>query len=60
MAKMGRPKVASPKQIPVGFRMKDEDYEKMIRFASEHNLTKTEMIEKGLELLYEQYQKTGL
>ena len=57
MAKMGRPKVASPRKVSAGFRMKQEDYEKLKRFASEHDLTQTEAIEKGLELLYQQYQK---
>lgn len=40
--------------------MKEEDYEKLKRFASEHNLTQTEAIEKGLDLLYQQYQKANL
>lgn len=40
--------------------MKEEDYEKLKRFASEHNLTQTEAIEKGLDLLYQQYQKAEL
>lgn len=60
MAKMGRPKVAAPRKISAGFRMKEEDYEKLKRFASEHNLTQTEAIEKGLELLYQQYRKAEL
>ena len=60
MAKMGRPKVASPRKVSAGFRMKEEDYEKLKRFASEHELTQTEAIEKGLDLLYQQYQKAGL
>lgn len=60
MAKMGRPKVASPRKVLADFRMKEEDYEKLKRFASEHNLTQTEAIEKGLDLLYQQYQKAEL
>ena len=60
MAKMGRPKVASPRKVSAGFRMKEEDYEKLKRFASEHDLTQTEAIEKGLDLLYQQYQKAEL
>lgn len=57
---MGRPKVASPRKVSAGFRMKEEDYEKLKRFASEHDLTQTEAIEKGLDLLYQQYQKAEL
>ena len=60
MAKMGRPKVASPRKVSAGFRMKEEDYEKLKRFASEHNLTQTEAIEQGLDLLYRQYQEAEL
>ena len=51
---------ASPRKVSAGFRMKEEDYEKLKRFASEHNLTQTEAIEKGLDLLYQQYQEAGL
>ncbi len=57
MAKMGRPKVASPRKVSAGFRMKEEDYEKLKRFAAEYNLTQTEAIEKGLDLLYKYYPK---
>ena len=60
MASMGRPKVASPRKVSAGLRMKEADYEKLKRFASEHNLTQTEAIEKGLELLYQQYREAGL
>ena len=60
MARMGRAKVASTRKVSTGFRMKEEDYEKLKRFASEHNLTQTEAIEKGLELLYQQYREAGL
>ena len=30
MARMGRPKVASPRKVSAGFRMKEEDYEKLM------------------------------
>jgi hypothetical protein len=51
MAKMGRPKSDSPKLKSVGIRLADEDYEKLIEYASEHNLTITQVLLKGLNLL---------
>lgn len=48
--------VISPRKVSAGFRMTEEDYGKLKRFALEHDLTQTEAIEKGLELLYQQYQ----
>jgi hypothetical protein len=51
MAKMGRPKSDSPKLKSVGIRLADEDYKKLIEYASEHNLTITQVLLKGLNLL---------
>ncbi len=60
MARTGRPKVAFPRKVSAGFRMKEEDYEKLKQFAAEHNLTQTEVIERGLYLLYQQYHTAKL
>lgn len=52
MAKMGRPKAESPKKKNVSFRMTMEEYEKLTKYAEEHNLTITEVLHKGVHLLY--------
>ncbi|MGL5258499.1 MAG: CopG family transcriptional regulator [Lachnospiraceae bacterium] len=54
MAKMGRPKVDSPKLKSIGIRLKDEEYEKLIQYASKNNLTITQTVLQGLHILYEE------
>lgn len=56
MAKMGRPKCDNPKQRNLGVRVSEEEYIKLKQYAAEHNLTITQVLQSGLELLY---QSTG-
>lgn len=51
MAKMGRPKLDAPKLKSVGIRLTDEEYEKLMEYASAHNQTITEVLLKGMRLL---------
>jgi hypothetical protein len=51
MGKMGRPKVVSPRLKSVGVRLTEEEYNKLKKYASEHNLTITELILQGIQLL---------
>lgn len=53
MAKMGRPKAESPKKKNVSFRMTEVEYGKLMKYAEKHNLTITEVLHKGVHLLYE-------
>lgn len=53
MAKMGRPKAESPKKMNVSFRMTEDEYKKLAEYAAKHNLTITEVLHKGVQLLYE-------
>lgn len=53
MAKMGRPKAESPKKMNVSFRMTEAEYKKLAEYAAEHNLTITEVLHRGVHLLYE-------
>lgn len=52
MAKMGRPKVAHPKLKGIGIRMSDEEREKLLRYASEHDITITEAVLKAVHMMY--------
>ncbi len=52
VAKMGRPKAESPKKMNVSFRMTEAEYKKLAEYATEHNLTITEVLHKGVHLLY--------
>lgn len=54
MAKMGRPFSEDPKQYRITFRMNAEDYQKLKEYASEHNLTLTEVMQRSLGLLYKE------
>ena len=53
MAKMGRPKAESPKQKFVSVRLTKIEHEKLSEYAQRHNLTLTEAVKKGIELLYQ-------
>lgn len=54
MAKMGRPFSEDPKQYRITFRMNAADYQKLKDYASEHDLTLTQTIQRSLELLLKQ------
>ena len=53
MAKMGRPKKEFPKLKSVTIRFTDSEYEKFIKYAASHNMTMTQALMKGIELLYQ-------
>ena len=57
MAKMGRPKSDSPKLKSVGVRLTDEDHEKLMKYASAHDLTITQALLKGIRLLFNEPEK---
>jgi len=52
VAKMGRPKAESPKKKNVNFRMTQEEYDKLSEYAAKHKLTITQVVHKGVNLLY--------
>lgn len=49
MAKMGRPKVETPKKNRVTVRFDDVEFRKLKECADTHNLTITETVRKGVE-----------
>ena len=48
---MGRPKAQIPRQKRLDLRLTDFEFKKIARVAKEKNLTKTDAILKGIELL---------
>lgn len=48
MAKMGRPKVDNPRNKRVMFRLTEEEYHKLEKYAAEKNLTITEAARNGV------------
>ena len=51
MAKVGRPKADNPKSIAIGVRLTVEDYEKLKNDVASHDITISEAVLQGLELL---------
>ena len=56
MKKMGRPKKDSTKTKTVAIRLSDEDYERFMAYASNHKMTITAALHRGVQLLLEQEQ----
>ena len=55
MAKMGRPRAESPKNV--SFRLTEKEYQKLSEYAAKHELTTTQAIQKGIDLLYQMPEK---
>lgn len=53
MAKMGRPKKDITKNNIIGIRLSDEDRARLMQYASEHELTITQVVQRALEVLYQ-------
>ena len=52
LAKMGRPKSDNPKSYVAGLKMTEEEYVKLKEYASKHDMTVTQVLQKGIELQY--------
>lgn len=53
MKKMGRPVIDDvPRDSVVTFRMSTQDHEKLKEYAKNHQMTITETLKAGVELLY--------
>ena len=48
---MGRPKNEIPRQKQLNLRLSDFEYEKILRVAKQKNITRTEAILRGIDLL---------
>lgn len=53
MAKMGRPKKDKTKKNSIGIRLSDECYAQLMQYATEHELTITQIVQKALENLFQ-------
>ena len=52
MPRTGRPKSDSPKQRSLSLRVDDAEYEKLKDYAARHNMTITQVLQKGIDLQY--------
>lgn len=53
MAKIGRPRIENPKRNLITFRMSDDDRRALNIYASRHNITISEALEKAVRNLIE-------
>ena len=51
MARTGRPRSENPKHRIISMRMSDQEYREVREFASEHNLTVSEILLLGFQSL---------
>lgn len=54
MAKVGRPKSDNPKNSLIGLKMTEDEANRLKEYAARHNMTVTEVLQKGLDIQYEQ------
>ena len=52
MAKVGRPPVENKKYIKVGFRVTEEERDRLFAYCKKMNLTQAQVFKEALELLY--------
>ena len=53
MAKAGRPKADVTKQKVVSVRMKPEDYDRLKEYADSSDMTVTQVVQKGVDIILE-------
>ena len=57
MAKAGRPKADITKQKVVSVRMKPEDYDRLKEYADSSDMTVTQVVQKGVDIILEKQEK---
>lgn len=55
--KIGRPPSKNPRDIQVKIRMNKEEFKKLEFCSNEERLSKTEIINQGIEKIYQEIQK---
>ena len=56
LAKMGRPKSEHPKKIMVGLKLTDEEAARLKEYASKHDMTITQVLQRGIDWQYSMEQ----
>lgn len=52
MAKTGRPKSDNPKNTMFGLKLTEEEATKLRKYASKHDMTITEVLQRGIHIQY--------
>lgn len=50
----GRPKSNNPKDVDIKVRVDSETNRRLVTFAEEHNISRTEVIRRGIELVLQE------
>ena len=53
MAKTGRPKSENPKNNLIGLKLTEEEAAKLRDYASKHDMTITQELQRGIDLQYQ-------
>ena len=53
MAKMGRPKSANPKNNFIRLKLTEEEASRLKEYASKHDMTISQVLQKGIDMQYE-------
>lgn len=53
MARTGRPKSDNPKNSLIGLKLTEDEAAKLREYASKHDMTITEVLQRGINLQYE-------
>ncbi len=56
LAKMGRPKSEHPKKIMVGLKLTEEEAARLKEYASKHDMTITQVLQRGIDWQYSMEQ----
>ena len=59
MAKIGRPKSDNPKKRLIGMKLTEEEATKLREYASKHDMTITQVLQKGIDLQYAMEEPTS-
>lgn len=52
MARTGRPKSNNPKKYVFGLKLTEEEAERLREYASRHDMTITQVLQKGIDMQY--------
>lgn len=52
LAKIGRPKSDNPKKVVIGLKLTEDEAAKLRKYASKHDMTITQVLQKGIDWQY--------
>lgn len=55
--RMGRPKSKNPLNVDIKVRVDQETNDKLVKYAKDHEITRTEVIRRGINLVLEEQKK---